>query len=129
MSLIQGRKRSDYDWGWHFFRMGEGLPACAPRNMVHGYNAARKNALAYNEAAFKQAKMLAEHGLKPAWMDEIAARISQLPAKQSYWDQGNSAALKQAAIESRQARLDRHFAGLYARATHRATSQEASERV
>lgn len=47
MSLVQGRRMCDYDRGYHYFRMGESLPAFAPKNMREGYNRCREEALKY----------------------------------------------------------------------------------
>lgn len=46
-ALVQGRRMSDYDRGYHYFRMGDDLPVLPPRAMVDGYNKCRAEALRY----------------------------------------------------------------------------------
>lgn len=53
MSLVQGRKRSDYDWGWTYFMAGQSLPANASRPMVDGYNRCRAEAIKFNDSMNK----------------------------------------------------------------------------
>lgn len=82
MSLIQGRKMSDYDRGNWLFRMYAGnaasievaelyaLPANAPRAMIDGWNKARKNALQFSTSM--NARMMEKH---------IAGKVSMLSSR------------------------------------------------